>query len=110
DLVSLPIFNLSIPHGQKPQQAGYAYIVMPGIASPASLKSYDPAIIEILSNTPELQAVHHKQLDMLQAVFYAPGEITVGSVTLKADRPCVMLAKKLSSEHPEVISKGPGEE
>ena len=110
DLVSLPVFNLSIPHGAKPQQASYAYIVVPGIASPVSLKSYNPATIEIVSNTPQLQAVHHKQLDMLQAIFYAPGEVTVAGKTLKADRPCVMLAKKLSTEQPEVITKGVGEE
>ena len=110
DLVTLPVFNLSIPHGAKPQQGSYAYIVVPGIASPASLKSYNPTTIEILSNTPQLQAVHHKQLDMLQAIFYAPGEVTVTGKAFKADRPCVMLAKKLSSEQPEVISKGAGEE
>ena len=69
-----------------------------------------PATVEIVSNTPQLQAVHHKQLDMLQAIFYAPGEVTVAGKTLKADRPCVMLAKRLSTEQPEVITKGVGEE
>lgn len=110
DEVSMPIFNLSIPHGAKPQQAGYAYIVVPGIASPASLQSYNPATVQILSNTSRLQAVHHTQLDMVQAIFYEAGELQVNGVTLKADKPCVMLAKKISSGQPEVICKGPGEE
>lgn len=109
DEVSKPIFNLTLPHGAKPQKATYAYMVIPGIASPASLNAYNPAVVNILSNTPALQAVHHTQLDMVQAIFYEAGSLQVGNVTLKADYPCVMLAKKIASGQPEVITKKPGE-
>lgn len=59
--VSIPIFNLCIEHGSKPQQANYAYYIVPGITSPASLKTYDTNGVEILSNSADLQAVHCKK-------------------------------------------------
>ena len=106
--VSKPVFNLSIPHGSKPQQASYAYFIVPGIASPAMLKAYDTQTVEILSNTATLQAVHHKKLDIVEAIFYQPGTLTIGTTTLRADKPCIMLAKKVSTSNPEIIQKEPG--
>lgn len=100
--VSMPVFNLSSPHGSKPQQAGYVYYIVPGVPSPASLKAYDASQVEIVSNTPALQAVHHKKLDIVQAIFYEPGSLTVAGTTLKADKPCVLQAKRVSSGQPEV--------
>lgn len=109
DEESLPVFNFTLPHGSKPQQAGYVYYIVPGIPSPASLQAYDLSVVSVLSNTPALQAVHHQKLDMVQAVFYEPGTLQVGDVTLKADKPCFMLAKKVASGVPEIIVKEPGE-
>lgn len=106
--VSKPVFNLSIPHGSKPQQASYAYFIVPGIASPAMLKAYDTQSVEILSNTATLQAVHHKKLDIVEAIFYQPGTLTIGTTTLRTDKPCIMLAKKVSTGNPEIIQKEPG--
>lgn len=103
--VSMPVFNLSIPHGSKPQQASYAYIIVPGISSPTMLKAYDMQPVEILSNTANLQAVYHKKLDIAEVIFYQPGKLTIGSTTLSADKPCFMVAKNISSGNPE-ITKG----
>lgn len=105
--VSLPVFNLWIGHGSKPVQGSYAYYVVPGIASPASLKTYNPATVKIESNTSALQAVSNAKLDMLQAVFYQSGSLTVGKTTLQADKPCVMLVKGVSTEKPEIIMVDP---
>ncbi|MBE6286987.1 MAG: DUF1573 domain-containing protein [Mediterranea massiliensis] len=107
DEVTMPIFNMWIGHGSKPQQASYAYLVLPGIASPASLKVYDVKQIQLLSNNAQLQAVGHAKLDMLQAVFYAPGEVKWGNATLKAGKPCVVMVKNLSSENPEILVADP---
>ena len=106
--VSMPVFNLSIPHGSKPQQATYAYMIVPGIASPAMLKAYDIQSVEILSNTATLQAVYHKKLDVAEVIFYQPGTLAIGSTTLRADKPCIMVAKNISSGNPEIIQKEPG--
>ena len=104
---SLPVFNMWIGHGSKPQQATYAYIVVPGIASPGSLKIYDVNSVKILSNTPQMQAVQHNKLDMVQVVFYEAGTLQCGGSTLKADKPCVMLAKGISTGKPEIIVAEP---
>lgn len=103
--VSMPVFNLSIPHGSKPQQANYAYIIVPGISSPTMLKAYDMKPVEILSNTANLQAVYHKKLDIAEVIFYQPGKLTIGSTTLSADKPCFMVAKNISSGNPEITKR-----
>ena len=103
--VSMPVFNLSIPHGSKPQQASYAYIIVPGISSPTMLKAYDMQPVEILSNTANLQAVYHKKLDIAEVIFYQPGKLTIGSTTLSSDKPCFMVAKNLSSGNPEITKR-----
>ena len=107
DLVTMPIFNMWIDHGVKPQDGKYAYMVLPGVASPASVASYDLNSIQILSNTAQLQAVTHKKLDIVQAIFYAPGEINYGNATLKANKPCVVMVKKASTEQPEILVADP---
>lgn len=105
--LSLPVFNLCIAHGSKPLQAAYAYYIVPGVASPASLKAYDTQAVEIISNTAQLQAVSCEKLDMLQAVFYTAGSLKCGNATLKADMPCVVLMKGLSTGSPEIIATDP---
>ena len=81
--------------------------MVPGVASPASLRSFDTQALHILSNTSSLQAVHHEKLDMVQAVFYEAGSLTCGASTLQADRPCVLLAKNISTGQPEIIRVDP---
>ena len=105
--VSMPVFNLCIEHGSKPQQASYVYYIVPGVTSPASLKAYDTNGVEIVSNNADMQAVSNKKLDMLQAVFYKAGSLKYGNATLKTDTPCVVLVKGLSTEKPEVITVDP---
>ena len=107
DLVTMPIFNMWVDHGVKPQDGKYAYMIMPGIASPASLAAYDLNTIQILSNTAQLQAVSHQKLDMVQAIFYAPGELKCGNASLKANKPCVVMMKKASTEQPEILVADP---
>ena len=107
DLVTLPVFNMWIGHGVKPQQGKYAYMIIPGIASPASVASYDLNAIQILNNSKDLQAVLHNKLDMLQTIFYAPGELKFGNRVLKANKPCVVLVKKANSDAPEILVNDP---
>lgn len=100
DLVSLPVFNVWMKHGVRPKQGRYAYVVVPGVSSPASLKVYNAAAVRIESNTADLQAVWHTKLDMVQAIFYKAGTLKCGNLTLTADVPCVAMVTGLSSEAP----------
>ena len=107
DEVTMPIFNMWLEHGMDPKDGKYAYMIMPGIASPASLATYDLNTVQILSNTAALQAVQHVKLDIVQAIFYTPGELKFGNWILKTNKPCVVMVKQAGAEQPEVLVSDP---
>jgi len=73
--VQKEVFSLWLDHGTTPQNAGYAYIVVPGVET-AGIESYNKkSAIIVLANTAELQAVRHKGLNKTQIVFYKSGTI-----------------------------------
>ena len=107
EMVTLPVFNVWIQHGMKPNKGAYAYYILPGVASPASLKYYNPEGVKVLSNTEKLQAVQHVKLDILQAIFYEAGELQVEDKTLTVKKPCVVMIKGVKSECPKVLLADP---
>ncbi|MGV8092355.1 MAG: polysaccharide lyase family 8 super-sandwich domain-containing protein [Mangrovibacterium sp.] len=87
--ITLPVFGLWLDHGIRPQGATYRYIVSPVVS--AKEKDYSK-IVDILINTPEVQAVWHKQLNLLQAVFYQPGEIKLDkNKTVSVNHPAALI-------------------
>ncbi|MDR2843865.1 MAG: polysaccharide lyase beta-sandwich domain-containing protein, partial [Candidatus Symbiothrix sp.] len=75
DEVRKEVFKLWINHGRRAQNATYQYIVMPAANQrevEIAAKSPD---VEILSNTPFIQAVWQRKLHIFQAVFYKSGEV-----------------------------------
>lgn len=107
--IALPVFNLWLTHGTKPQNAGYAYIVVPGIAGPEAASRYNPQEVKIESNTAELQAVSSSALDMVEAIFYTPGALNCGNMKVQADKPCAVLIKGISTASPEIIITDPSQ-
>lgn len=86
------VFKLWVSHGANAVNADYAYIVIPG-AGASDMEAYaaDPQI-EILSNTPDLQAVNHKVLNLSYLVFYRSGELKVaGGLTVGLDSPGMVM-------------------
>jgi chondroitin AC lyase len=71
------------------------------------LATYDLNTVQILSNTAALQAVQHAKLDIVQAIFYTPGELKFGNKILKANKPCVVMVKQAGTEQPEVLVSDP---
>lgn len=104
---TLPVFNLWVSHGSNPQQGRYAYMLLPGIASPASLKTCDINAIRLESHTAELQAVTHMKSGITQAIFFAPGELDCGDYTIKAEKPCVVMLKRNDTDAPDVRVSDP---
>lgn len=75
--VSGEVFSAWIDHGGKPVNASYQYIVVPGMTN-ESIESYRKDLpIQILANTPEIQAVKNKKDSTTQIVFYQPGKVRV---------------------------------
>lgn len=100
--VTMPVFNLSVSHGTRPTGGKYAYYVVPGVASPASLKAYNVQNTRIVSNEDNVQAVYNQQLDLLQVIFWQAGNVQCGSAQVTADVPCVVMVKGLSTDLPEI--------
>jgi chondroitin AC lyase len=92
--VQQEVFTLWLDHGAKPRNASYAYIVVPNLA-PAAVEGYRrQSDIDILANTPDLQAVRHQKLNWSQVVFYQPGSLQLSDgLTLTADQPCMVMVK-----------------
>jgi len=87
------VFKLWIDHGIRPSDASYEYLVVP-LNSTAELEQYvlHPQVLT-LSNTPELQAVMHKKLQLVQAVFYTSGKLQVNdALSITCESPAIVLA------------------
>lgn len=87
------VFKLWLDHGARPGGAEYAYIVLPAVDQ-QTLEDYaaQPQI-QILSNSPEIQAVWHRGLEMAQIVFYQHGSIDLpNGQQLGLDSPGIIMA------------------
>lgn len=78
ELVSEEVFMLGFNHGNKPNGASYQYIVVPDISEQQLMaNSSNNRQIEILANTPDLQAVKHNKLGIIQMACYKAGVIEI---------------------------------
>ncbi len=70
-------FMLWIDHGTAPENADYAYLVVPGL-KPKEVDAYVAAPpVRILSNTSELQAVAHAGLGFAFGIFHEAGVMSI---------------------------------
>jgi chondroitin AC lyase len=77
-LVTKDVFMLWFNHGERPENATYEYIVVPDVIEhELAVTAANNREIEILSNTPDLQAVKSIELNMCQATFYKAGELQI---------------------------------
>jgi len=92
EVLSERVFNLWIDHGARASDGTYAYIVLPGaLASTTEARVREPDI-EIVSNSPEMQAVRHRISGRIMAAFYAPGKLSLGGGhELSVDQPCLLI-------------------
>ena len=94
ETVQKDLFTLWFDHGKKPVAASYAYVVLAGAGSATVAQYSKQPRITILANTPQLQAVQHKGLNVSQVVFYEAGSIKLSDkITLTAESPCLVMIK-----------------
>ena len=92
--VKLDVFKIWFDHGKRPSDATYEYIVVPTTTVEKLEQNTSKDNIEILSNTPEIQAVKNKALDMCQVIFYKAGEVEVADgFKLVSDNPGIVMLK-----------------
>jgi len=102
------VFTVWVDHGVHPQDAQYAYAVLPGINAQQLEEWVRRPPVHIIANTPAQQAVIHDRLGVAEIVFYAPGSVALAAgLTVKADHPCLaLLAKHGDSTRIAVSSPG----
>jgi chondroitin AC lyase len=83
------VFSLWIDHDKKASNDTYAYVIYPG-STAEDMPERLSAGMEILSNTPELQAIASQDGRKVRAVFYKPGILKYGRLELSADAPCLV--------------------
>jgi chondroitin AC lyase len=101
EMITKNVFALWLNHGENPADGEYAYIVVPGKYSEQEMNDYRrKRSVEIWDNTAAVQAVYHKDLDILGIVFYEPGGFEHGGVTVQSDKACIIMIKTMKTQAP----------
>jgi chondroitin AC lyase len=93
--VEMDVLSIWVDHGAHPSGATYAYAVGPAAGDMNPVASPGGPAVEILSNTPDLQAVRDRQASALGVVFWKPGTASVPQgLAVGADKPCIVLVRE----------------
>ena len=90
------VFELWIEHGAFVENGMYEYIVLPDATSTDMINYDADTAIEVVQNTPTLQAVRQQEIGACGAVFYELGMLDGGAGwTISVDQPCVLLMREI---------------
>ncbi|PCJ57393.1 MAG: hypothetical protein COA79_16120 [Planctomycetota bacterium] len=94
EIISKKLFELSIDHGMTPKGGSYSYIICPAM-NLEQAKSYNKKpTVEVLSNTPQIQAVKHLKSNLTQIAYFKPGRLTIAKeLIVSVDKPCLLMAQ-----------------
>ncbi|MFT6479337.1 MAG: chondroitin AC lyase, partial [Spirosomataceae bacterium] len=107
ETVTSPMFKLWVSHGNKPTDATYQYVVIP-TADADLLNGNSIDDLRILSNTKNIQAVMHEDLQICQAVFYQNGSLKISnSVTFTTETSGIVIVKLADGNIKEVTVSDP---
>jgi chondroitin AC lyase len=106
--VSKDVFKAWLDHGARPDDAGYSYIVVAGIGA-SEIEAYHQNLpVQIITNSSQIQAVHHTGLGLVQAVFYEPGTIQiVKGLSLTAKEPCIAMLQLTANKVTKITVSEP---
>jgi hyaluronate lyase len=90
-----PFFELGISHGANPDAATYAYAILPTTTSDEASAYAKAPEVEIISNTPECQALRKSAEGVSFYVFHQAG--TCEDITVS--EPCIVAVKTNGSEY-----------
>lgn len=88
------VFTLWLDHGVQPQNASYAWIVVPATDAGSAAAYSKRTRVQILANTEDLQAVQQTDLQRTGIVFYKAGSVKINNkLTVAATAPCIVMVK-----------------
>jgi len=86
------VFSLWFDHGRLPDNEQYAYIVAPGKSAVDILTYVQDIPVAILSNTAQVQAVKHTELQITGIAFHQAGAFNIDEdITISTDQPLIVL-------------------
>ncbi|WP_163324098.1 polysaccharide lyase family 8 super-sandwich domain-containing protein [Draconibacterium mangrovi] len=108
DEIERDVFELYLDHGKRPSEANYQYIVVPATNPEEVQNNTSKNNITVLQNSPAVQAVWQKELQMCQAVFYSEGTLDVNDdITVECGNPGVLIAKTDGTKITEITVSDP---
>ena len=88
--VSRDVFKLWFEE-KSPKDGRYSYIVLPVMEADKQPAKAPTSSIVILKNEASLQAAMDAAIGVGQAVFHEKGTLSISSLTLEADKPCMVM-------------------
>lgn len=79
--VTKNFFTLGLDHGRNPQNASYAYVILPNFDVDKTEQYAKSPSIQVLSNTEEVHAVENKKLGIKGFNFFSDKKKTVSNIT-----------------------------
>lgn len=106
--ITKTVFSLHLSHDQGANER-YSYYVEPSVSKENPFTRLMDFPVEILVNTPQLQAVRQKSDGLIQAVFYDAGELDVPEFgRLSVDSPSIIMIRPEAS-HVQVSVADPSQ-
>ncbi len=101
--IALPMFNAWLTRQSAPVvNDSLAYVVVPGVSAAAFDPAATLAAVEVVANTPHVQAVFHTKLRLLGAAFWSTTEADQALQSssrrgwrVRVDQPCVVLVQEV---------------
>jgi chondroitin AC lyase len=107
--ITTDVFAFWLDHGTQPREANYQYIVVPNLDRADVKTRHHTLPLRILSNSTALQAVRHDDLQLIQMVFYEPGEIELNKdQSLSVDIPCAVMVRLGDNQIDRITVSDPG--
>ncbi|PCJ63483.1 MAG: hypothetical protein COA79_01335 [Planctomycetota bacterium] len=104
--VTEKVFSLSVEHGANVKNGQYAYIVIPNIKAQKMNDYVKKDNIEIIRNSSLIQAVRHKELNIIQAVFYSKGTLKIkNGSSITVNHSCIIMVKEMKAGKYIFVSK-----
>ena len=107
ELLTKKVFDLWIDHGRAPQNGTYQYTVFPNVSEGEVAKLASSSMIDVLSNTSNIQAVYNRNLKLAEIAFRVGGSLATPLGEVKADHSCLLLVRqngngwKVTASNPE---------
>lgn len=96
---TINMFQLAINHGVNPENDQYNYRVIPDVTLDNFCQLMKLKTVEIIQNSNKIQAVYNAFDEVLEVVFFEPGELNLpDGKTVKVDKKAILMLRRIKDE------------